>query len=100
MKKLALIGLMMFSAGCQAEPGDDNAVNRLRAEIAQKEAALERAKKSGGYPEVTPPVVCAYGVLYFKATTYGGSRIYTPAINSKTLQPQRCNESSDEAVDE
>lgn len=92
MKKLAAIALMLLATGCKADVDDGKTVNQLRAEIAQKEAALERAKQSGGYQNVTPPAVCAYGVLYYAATTYGGSRIFTVAINSETLQPQRCNE--------
>lgn len=92
MKKLAAIALMLLATGCKADVDDGKTVTQLQAEIAQKQAALERAKVTGGYPNVRPSAVCAYGVLYYTATTYGGSNIYTPAISSETLQPQRCNE--------
>lgn len=94
MKKLLLIGLMLATAGCEASPDDTNSISQLEAEIAQKEAALERAKVSGGYPNATPSAMCVYGVLYYVSVTYGGSRVYSVAISPKDKLPQLCNQAT------
>lgn len=89
MKKLLPLILMLGITGCNAS---DKTVAELEAEIEQKKIALEAAKKAGGYQNVQVPAVCIRGVLYYVSNTYGGDRVYTPAISSTNLLPERCNE--------
>ncbi|MNC49577.1 hypothetical protein D3C75_987660 [compost metagenome] len=90
MKRLLPLILMIGAIGCNASDG--KSVAELEAEIAQKKIALEAAKKSGGYQNVRVPAVCIRGVLYYVFNTYGSDRVYSPAISSETLLPERCNE--------
>lgn len=89
MKRLLLLAMLLSTAACGASDSGKS-VEQLKVEIAQKEAAIEQAKKTGGWPSMTPKVTCVYGVLYYVAKTYGGIYVVSPAISVDTLQPMRC----------
>lgn len=90
MKKLLPFILMLGIAGCNAS--DERSISDLEAEIAQKKAALELAKKNGIYPNVSLTAVCIRGVLYYQTYAPVHTTHYVPAISSETLMPERCNE--------
>ena len=90
---LLMLTLMSVMTGCNASEG--KSISELEAEVAQKQAALEAAKKTGGYPTATPRAVCVNGVVYYSFNTYGGDRVYSPAISSENLAPKRCNGTSE-----
>lgn len=81
MKKLLLLGLMLLTAGCNASDEQTN-IAQIKADIARKEAELQRAQESGGYRVVNPPVACANEVLYYITRTYGGGRSLFSSIQS------------------
>lgn len=85
--------LMLGAAGCDADDGVGKSIHDLEAEVAIKQAQLERAKQSGGIlPILTPKMVCIRGVAYYTSRSYGGFDHYSVAYNVETLQPERCRE--------
>lgn len=90
MKKILLLCLLALTTGCNAS--EPKSIEQLKMELAEKEAALEQAKKSGGYRVVNLPAVCVNGVLYYQSYTYGGNNTYALAWNMNKGRPYKCDE--------
>lgn len=83
MKKLLLVGMLLLTSGCGAEPEPPKTLEQLKAEIAAKEA-------SGGYPIINLNAVCINGVLYYRSHILSGNASFTPMIDRRDRLPRLC----------
>lgn len=91
MNKIAMALLLLLGlTGCDGFFSDVDPKALTPKQQRQLNAATDQTVN--GYRNVELTAVCIRGVLYYQTSAPHGTLHYVPAISSKTLLPERCNE--------